>query len=152
MKSTKKVILISILLILLFVVVFVIKNQINTSSAPYFIQNDTKITLEIAKTPQQRERGLMYRTSMPQNQGMIFLFDQPQMLSFWMKNTLIPLDMVFLNQNKVVSIIENAPPCPKETLRCPSYNSGELADKVIELNAGIVKKIGIVRGTTLTII
>lgn len=116
-----------------------------------FTKNGIIITLEIAKTEKERERGLMFRTSMPKNHGMIFIFNQPQPLSFWMKNTFIPLDMIFLNHQKIVAIFYDVPPCPKETLHCPSYSSIVDADTVIELNAGMTNQLKLAKRDKIVI-
>lgn len=109
-----------------------------------FTKNNITIYLEIAKTEKEREYGLMNRTSMPENHGMLFIFSHPTILRFWMKNTLIPLDMIFLNHHRIVAIFPNIPPCKKDTNPCPSYGPDVLADEVIELNAGVAKKIAII--------
>ena len=108
-----------------------------------FTKNNTNIYLEVANTDKQREHGLMDRKSMPENHGMIFIFSKPEILRFWMKNTLIPLDMIFLNHHHVVAIFSNVPPCPKETSLCPSFGPDVQVDEVIELNAGMADKLHI---------
>ena len=71
----------------------------------------SRVTVEVARTEQQRARGLMYRKKLSPHQGMLFLFDRDEIQSFWMKNTYIPLDMLFISDAKVVvGIVENAPP------------------------------------------
>lgn len=73
------------------------------------------VKVEIARTEPERQRGLMYRTSLEAGRGMIFLFEHPQRLSFWMKNTYIPLDMIFMDEHKkVVYVEENAEPLTLE--------------------------------------
>jgi uncharacterized membrane protein (UPF0127 family) len=106
-------------------------------------------SVELAITPMQQETGLMYRTSMDQNKGMLFVFPSQDMYSFWMKNTLIPLDMVWLDQNKnVVYIAANAPPC--KTNICAVYTPTAKASYVIEINAGAAAKEGITVGSQAT--
>ena len=92
--------------------------------------------IEVARTPEEKAKGLMYRTSLPQDQGMLFVYDKPVMLSFWMKNTLIPLDIFFIGSDlKIKTISENTPPCIPETV-CPTYSSSEPVQYVLELNGG----------------
>jgi uncharacterized membrane protein (UPF0127 family) len=69
------------------------------------------IQLEVARTVEQQATGLMFRTELAEDRGMIFLFNPPTPINFWMKNTLIPLDMVFTHSGKVVYLQRNAPPC-----------------------------------------
>ncbi len=104
------------------------------------IQGKT-IQLEVAHTVEQQATGLMFRTELAQDRGMVFLFNPPNPISFWMKNTLIPLDMVFARSGKVVYLQRNAPPC--KTLDCPTYGSGpkQLIDQVIELQAGTIDRL-----------
>ncbi|BAQ62432.1 exported protein [Geminocystis sp. NIES-3708] len=92
--------------------------------------NDQEIELEIAATPQQQSIGLMYRNSLPPNRGMLFPFNPPQTVSFWMKNVSIPLDMIFVSEGVVKNIVK-APPCKVEP--CPLFNSNVPIDQVIEL-------------------
>ena len=106
------------------------------------IQEGHEIPLEIMKTPNQRNSGMMGRKSL--EGGMLFLFPNIQELSFWMKNCLIPLDIVFMVNNKVTNIEKNATPC---TIQCPSYRS--IGNRVLELNGGDTDVLGISLGDTL---
>ncbi len=105
------------------------------------------IALEVAKTPEQRSRGLMYRTELASNRGMLFLFETTEPLSFWMKNTLIPLDIVFLKDGEVKQIA-TASPCHKSP--CPLYSSKASVNQVLELPAGKVQELGIKIGDRLS--
>jgi len=106
--------------------------------------------VEVAKTESQRERGLMYREELGRDKGMLFIFDEDGMYPFWMKNTLIPLDMVWISSTgKVVFIAENVQPC--KSLLCPSVIPGAIAKYVLEVNAGICKDIGLKVGDSLSI-
>jgi uncharacterized membrane protein (UPF0127 family) len=96
--------------------------------------NNKDYLLEEAKNQAQREKGLMYRKVIPENKGMIFYFEKPEYLSFWMKNTYIPLQIVFINGCKIVDMQEMA--VEANSLKPASvYKSNELADKAIELNS-----------------
>ena len=105
--------------------------------------------LEVARTPQQQEIGLMNRTSLADRRGMLFLFASPQPIRFWMKNTLIPLDMIFLRNGKVIAIASAVPPCKTQT--CPTYGANADVDRVIELRSGIAKEIGLKVGDRVKI-
>ena len=99
--------------------------------------------LEVATTPDQQARGLMFRPVLGTNKGMLFIFDQQRQLSFWMRNTLIPLDMVFIdNDGKLVSIQREAE--PKTTTPRPS--SGP-ARYVLEIDGGEAAILGIDENT-----
>lgn len=108
--------------------------------------------VEVANDHQSRAMGLMYRESMADDAGMLFIFPQPQPLAFWMKNTLIPLDILYFDQNrKLVSISERTPPCRNTTTRCPNYPSLKPAQYVLEINAGLSEKYGFKPGDELDI-
>lgn len=110
-----------------------------------------QIMLEVARTPQQQQMGLMYRTSLAANRGMLFPFAPPQPVSFWMKNTKIPLDMVFLRDGQVKALKVNVPPCT--TNPCPTYGpeSEILIDQVIELRAGRAAELALKVGDRVSI-
>lgn len=114
----------------------------------YFYKGGVEIAsfdVEIASTAAQHRKGLMYRKNLPKNQGMLFIFEKERPLSFWMKNTLIPLDIIFISKDKkVVSIAFNALPCQKDP--CPSYYSYKPAQYVVEINGGLAEKFGIKKG------
>jgi uncharacterized membrane protein (UPF0127 family) len=105
------------------------------------------ISLEVAKTLDQRSRGLMYRTELAPNHGMLFLFETTERLSFWMKNMLIPLDIVFLKDGEVKQIA-TAVPCPTDP--CPLYSSQTPVNQVLELPAGKTRALGIKVGDRLS--
>jgi len=113
------------------------------------VPNNTKIQLEVAQTPEQQEMGLMYRQSLPDNQGMLFKFPTAQPIRFWMKNTLIPLDMVFMQNGVVKYIKTSAPPCTSDP--CPTYGSNTLIDMVIELRSGRATELGLKPGDSIKI-
>ena len=107
------------------------------------------IGLEVAKTPQQQAIGLMYRTSLADNRGMLFPFNPPQPVSFWMENTLIPLDMIFLQHGVVKAIDPQVPPCT--TNPCPTYGPKVPVDQVIELRGGRAAQLGLKVGDQVKI-
>ena len=109
------------------------------------------INLEVASTRQEQAIGLMFRQSMPSDRGMVFNFSQPQPAQFWMKNTLIPLDMLFLTKGVIKNIQIDVPPCKDEP--CPSYGPKPdvLIDQVIELNAGRAVTLGLKVGDKLVV-
>ncbi len=102
----------------------------------------SKIDIEIADTDDKRTRGLMDRLSMKDNRGMLFLFPYDTIQSFWMKNTVLPLDIIFVNgENIIVTIQAHAVP-----FDIGSYSSTKPASKVVEVNAGYAEAYGIAEG------
>jgi|TARA_R110000868_G_scaffold181535_1_gene422445 uncharacterized membrane protein (UPF0127 family) len=100
---------------------------------------NVEITVERAFTRAEQEKGLMGRESMPEDHGMIFTYAQPQRTYFWMKNTLIPLDMIFVDSdNNIIHVHKGAK--PHDLTPIPS---GGIVRSAIEVNAGIVDKFGI---------
>ena len=103
----------------------------------------------MARTPLQQQIGLMQRPALPPLRGMWFPFDRPRPLSFWMFNTLAPLDMLFLRDNRVMAIEADVPVCT--ALPCPSYGPKRSSDGVVELRAGEARRLGIRPGDQVTI-
>lgn len=101
------------------------------------------IQLEVARTSEEKQMGLMYRPPLEDDRGMLFLFDPARPVRFWMKNTPSPLDMVFLYQGEVEAIVENALPCNADP--CPTYgpNRPISIDQVIELRSGRASELGL---------
>jgi uncharacterized membrane protein (UPF0127 family) len=103
---------------------------------------DHAFTVEVAATLDQQERGLMFRRSLGADQGMIFPYDPPQDVGFWMKNTLIPLDMLFIRSDgSIARIAENTTP-----LSLDGVPSGEPVAAVLELRGGRARELGIRAG------
>src|SRR5215217_5562409 len=117
------------------------------------IQTPSGVTIqaEIADTPQKRATGLMYRDHLTKDHGMLFIFDQPQAWTFWMKNTKIALDIVWLDAKKrVVHIEHNVPICTRTDESCRQYRSNsEDAMFVLELAGGTVDGYRIEKGSKL---
>lgn len=101
-----------------------------------------RVSVEIADTPQKRSFGLMYRRDLPESHGMLFLFPREEPLSFWMKNTPLPLDIVFINTaHTIVSIAQNTTPFSEKPLP-----SGSPAQFVLEVNGGFCQRQGVTAG------
>jgi hypothetical protein len=101
-----------------------------------------KIDIEIAETDEQRQQGLMHRTELGERQGMLFLFPAEKILSFWMKDTIVPLDMIFVNDGmEIVTIHRDTIPSSEQ-----SYVSTKKSRYVVEVNAGFTEKSGIAVG------
>jgi len=124
---------------------------LKTDQVTFLADNkDIIVNVEIADNVFKHQIGLMNRTSLDYNSGMLFVFQNERPRSFWMKNTLIPLDMIFVDSNlRIVNIIKNAQPC--KTIACELYPSGIPAKYVVEVNAGFVDKEGIEIGDKIRI-
>jgi len=108
------------------------------------------IMAELAETIEQRARGLMFRPSLERNRGMLFTFAEPQQWSFWMKNTRISLDIIWMDGNKkIVHIERRVPICNRTDDGCPQYQPNENALYVLELAAGSADAFTLERGATL---
>ncbi len=103
------------------------------------------ITIEIANTDATRQQGLMFRKAMPDSCGMLFVFDEMQPLSFWMKNTIMALDIIYVDDRfAIISIAKNAVPYSEASI--PSGGNGMY---VVEVNAGFTEKYNISEGNTI---
>jgi uncharacterized protein len=105
----------------------------------------TAVAVEIADTDPVRTRGLMFRTELAPHEGMIFVFGSAGFYPFWMKNTLIPLDMIWLDaRGRIVSIAASVPPCKADP--CPSYAPDGDALYVVEVVSGFARSHGLKKG------
>ncbi len=107
------------------------------------------LDLEVPKTAAQQARGLMYRSVLAENRGMLFEFNTPQHVQFWMKGVEVPLDMIFLREGRIVAIAANCRPC--KTYPCPKYGTEIAVNQVIELNAGRVAELRLHPGGSLPV-
>lgn len=115
---------------------------------PYVVLKGQRFTVELAETAEKQALGLMFRDSLAADHGMLFLFPAESRRSFWMKNTRIPLDILYFDADlRLVSVAADARPC--RTPRCPSYPSAGPAMYVLELNSGKAAELGVQPGDTL---
>ncbi len=111
-----------------------------------------KLTLDVADTEKKRQLGLSSRRSLGKNDGMLFVFPTSDYPTFWMKGMSFPIDIIFLNEKKVVTIYKIVP-APKSTSETPTttYAPSSPSDRVIELKAGRVDELGIKTGDSISI-
>lgn len=108
-----------------------------------------KVTLELAITPDELAQGLMFRPKLPEDRGMLLLFSEERHPNIWMMNTLVALDIVYLDETGVVvDVITDAQPCPGEP--CPRFAPKQAARAVLEIPAGGAARHGIVEGSVLS--
>ena len=141
----------------------IIKNTVqkNKEPAPTAIQEEivysnlqiitssgtVSVKIETASTPEQKTIGLMYRKFLEKNSGMLFVFDKEEPKTFWMKNTLIPIDIIFISSGKKIVSFETMEPCAADP--CVIYSSGRPAQYALEVNKGFVKENEITTGNQL---
>jgi uncharacterized membrane protein (UPF0127 family) len=107
-------------------------------------------SVEVVRTPEEQAQGLMFRESLPARHGMLFPFAPPGVHRFWMKNTMIPLDMVWLDADgKVLFVSADTPPCKADP--CPSYGPETPSSSVLEIAGGMAAKEGVKPGAALRI-
>ena len=120
----------------------------STSGPRVILPDNFVVSVEIAADDEMRQQGLMYRDHIDPGKGMIFVFPRDDVFSFWMKNTRIPLDMIWIDSNKrIVGLRENVPPC--HVPDCPSYGPGVTARYVLELGGGEAAKHNLKNGDAL---
>jgi len=103
---------------------------------------------ELAVTPKERARGLMFKKELGRDQGMLFIFESEEIRPFWMKNTLMPLDIIWMNKDKEVAFMKkDAQPCKDGP--CPLVHPTKKSKYVLELKGGTADKIGLMIGDKL---
>ncbi len=117
---------------------------------PITLPGGAIIQAELANTPQKRAEGLMYREHLADDRGMLFTFSQAETWVFWMKNTKIPLDLIWINEKKqIIHIEQRVPICTRTDDSCPQYRPNEGALYVLELAAGRAEELKLQRGSKL---
>ena len=136
---------ISVLFFLFFVLITVLNAQETNNIIIKNNYKDVYFNVEIARKKIDRDKGLMFRKNLKLDKGMLFIFPNESKVSMWMKNTLVPLDIIFISKNyKIVDIINNAKAMSKEIL-----TSKVKAKYALEINAGLVKKLNIKIGNSI---
>jgi uncharacterized membrane protein (UPF0127 family) len=123
------------------------KGPEGTAKFKKILVGKTPLRVEVVETLEKQERGLMFRQSLPENEGMLFVYREPQELAFWMRNTFIPLDIAFVGADGIILNIHQARPLDEGVL----YRSAGAAKYVIETNRGWFSRHGIRPGDRVTI-
>jgi uncharacterized membrane protein (UPF0127 family) len=122
----------------------------NETLIPITTPGGVTILAELADTAEKRGRGLMFRESLAKDRGMLFTFSEPQQWTFWMKNTRISLDIIWMDAKKrIVHVERNVPTCSRTDDGCPQYQPNDAAVYVLELAAGVADSLKLQRGVTL---
>jgi len=125
----KKVVIISLVVLLAILAFF-----LPSDDSKKVCFSDSCVKVKVVDTPTERTKGLMHVENLPKDEGMWFVFDKSDVYPFWMKNTLIPLDIIWVNKDFQVVAMATAKPCVKDP--CTHYNPGANALYVLETNAG----------------
>ena len=147
----KKVLFASALLLILVAGVVLAQNYLKTKTLfplkknPTVTINDRKFQVTVADSQKEQEIGLSETKSLPQEKGMIFLFEKPGFYSFWMKNMKLPIDIIYINDNQIVTIQNNIQPV-KQQENPIVYTSTKPSDKVLEIQAGLAGTYGFKKG------
>lgn len=135
--------------VVLFVVVLLVTLLLNKKSTAV-VAGEQTFRVRVAETDKDRQIGLSNKNKLGEDEGMLFVFDKPDYYSFWMKEMKFPIDIVYLNGDKVITVIENAlPPLNNQELKI--YQPTEPSDRVLEIKSGLSGKYNIKKGTSLKI-
>lgn len=135
----KKVLIVFVAALLLFTLYYYFRHPIGEKA----IINGHSIRLLLAVTDSEKEKGLGYRDSLAADGGMLFVYDHPGQYGFWMKGMRFPLDFIWIDGNTVVDLSENIPNPADDTAQPVSLAPTTPADKVLEVNAGVINRAGI---------
>jgi len=145
----KKILFIGILVGIVVVSGILLTARIQKQESSVCWQNHC-FRVELALTPQDQRRGLMFREQLDRDSGMLFVYEEEEKRTLWMKNMLFPLDIIWIDSNnEVVFIKEYVQPCRENT--CPLFHSDKNAQYVLEINGGRAQKIGLSVGDRMEI-
>lgn len=156
MGNMRNIIIIIVLIIILGIAFYFTRQYIETNPGGLFGRfetvtiHDRNISVTLADSDDERIKGLSGRDSLPEDQGMLFMFERPDFYGFWMKEMKFPIDIIFMRDGKVVTIHENVQP-PNDAENLYIYKPDEPSNQVLELNAGKAREFGINVGDTLTL-
>ncbi|MEJ7605619.1 MAG: DUF192 domain-containing protein [Bryobacteraceae bacterium] len=121
------------------------------NTRPLKLPDGTTIRVEVMMDQKDVMRGMMFRDSLPEGRGMVFVHARPLKLSYWMYQVKVPLDIAWLNANKqIVEVSENTPPCKTKASECPTYGGKEDSSYALELPGGYGRKHGVQVGNVVS--
>lgn len=138
--SMSKIIIFFIIILLIFGGVVVYQYSQQQMDRAEVTINDHTFRVDVASTAAELQEGLSGRDSLPEDEGMLFLFEEAEQHSFWMNEMNFPIDIIFIRENTIVSIEHNAPAPESDDQELPIYQPSEPIDKVLEINAGLSKE------------
>ncbi len=144
-----------VILIISFLLFLIVRNSFhlaNSKNSTVTIDNHA-FSVEVVKTVADQEKGLSGRNSLGQNNGMLFLFNHPDIYAFWMRNMKFPLDIIYIRNKKIVNIYKNIPTVPSNTdiSNIPQVKPSQPADSVLEINAGYSQKYNFKEGDSVNL-
>lgn len=110
-----------------------------------------ELRVEVADTPERQQRGLMYRTRVPDDTGMVFVYERPDTGGFWMKNTLVPLTIAFFDERGVIRDILDMAPCVGRGDDCPTYTPRNPYVGALEVRQGLLREKGLREGDSVSL-
>lgn len=146
----KKILIVLIITIISIIIIIVINSFTKPKQATVTIRNQSFI-VEVADTDDKRTKGLSGRENLEENRGMLFVFEKPDLYSFWMKEMKFPIDILFIKNDKIITIHQNVPP-PKNNVplyQLPLYKPKETANYVLEINTGLSQKYNFKEGDSV---
>lgn len=136
--------------VVIFITILLITLLISGKSTKVLV-NDQTFKIIVAKSDKDKQIGLSGKNKIEQDQGMLFIFDNPDYYSFWMKDMKFPIDIIYINGDKVTTVIDSAKPPGPTKGNLETYQPLYKSDKVLEVNAGIANKYNIKKGTLVKI-
>ena len=152
----KKIIFLAIILLLVVAAIPLSQNYLKNNKLPFAKTATAKINNQVfhlysADVAKEKEVGLSDKSSMPQDYGMFFPFEAPDYYSFWMRDMKFPIDMIFFQDNRIVTIYSNIQPPKSKDESLAIYKPEEPANAVLEINAGLAQKYGFKKGDEVKI-
>jgi hypothetical protein len=153
----KKILLVFAILLIIIVGLRFTQSNLGSSrvslfrKSPTITINNQVFKVATATTSKDQQIGLSETKSLPQDQGMIFLFKSPGFYSFWMKNMKFPIDIIYIDNNTIITIVNSAPIPKNPSDNLTIYTPSKLSDKVLEINAGLSKKYNFKNGDKIKI-